>query len=353
MSVPAAAMLPSPAAVDPAAAGAVASAAPAGDEAHASYSECAAQAAQTAHPSRPAPPDPRAAAEPRGAEAPIAGAMLEMLGMVEPPAEPELCPGVEEPDLRGEPREARPFAPAVSVPMPMPMPMLPVLAAAPAGTLDPVDLLAGAGGKGLASAADLIQLAVQQKALTPTQADAASASVQLPLPDFAIPDAARQAASPLAALPAATAPPPLAAMAVPLAPAMDVGPAHPRWAQDLAERVVWSAKEDLGEVEIQLHPPELGPIRMHLKLEGTELAVQVATVHPAARDAFEANLPKLREALQQQGLTLVDAQVSDQTRQSPNANPAADTVHGADDAEAPVAAQTLRLRRIGLLDEYA
>jgi flagellar hook-length control protein FliK len=116
--------------------------------------------------------------------------------------------------------------------------------------------------------------------------------------------------------------------------------------------VAWSARQDLGEVEIQLHPPELGPLRLLLRMEGAELAVQFSAPHAATREALEQGLPRLRELLHAHGLALVQAQVSDQ-QQRARREPAFGNRPAEPVPEPVVEARALQLKRLGLLDEYA
>lgn len=164
----------------------------------------------------------------------------------------------------------------------------------------------------------------------------------------------QDAPDPGAALVASLAPQQLAmpARAEPAPPPPVTVPLHdPRWADQVAERVVWSARNELGEAEIHLHPPELGPLRVHLRLENGDVSVQFSAPHAQTREALEASLPKLRELFEQQGLALVQAQVSDH-RHAPRQEPGfSDAPRGAGEPVEDVAVTRLRPR--GLLDEYA
>lgn len=139
--------------------------------------------------------------------------------------------------------------------------------------------------------------------------------------------------------------------APPAPPAITVPPGHPRWTEQVAASVVWSVREKLTEAELRLHPPELGPVRVHLRIEQGEIGVQFSAASAATREALEAALPRLRELFQQQGLSLIQAQVSDrehapQPWTRPDPGMAAATEPAAE-SRVPL------LGRLGLLDEYA
>lgn len=324
------------------------------------------------HPSAPVAALPMPARVPVAAAAPAPGeppvmpmampeAILELMlaGEPEPPADTPLSLGEDEAQRSAGACDEAPL-PLLSLPQPLPVPVMPAEAGfqSASATAVPASTAIGPGNTSvLASAAELIELAQLEAASVPRPELPVVAPQPVPVAapvDFTALLAAPESSLDFSAPPAlAPMPPPPAAPPIAVSAPMLVPPAHPRWAQDMAERVVWSARENLDEVEIQLHPPELGPVRIHLKLEGHELVLHVSAPQPAAREAFENNLPRLREQLEAQGLTLAQTQVSDQPRPQDREAPAAGPGNADSEAAEPVAAQTLRIRRVGLLDEYA
>lgn len=86
----------------------------------------------------------------------------------------------------------------------------------------------------------------------------------------------------------------------------------PAWNDGVADRVMWMAKNDLQTAELHLNPADLGPIEITLTLTGddkTQAAVQFSAAHASTRDAIETALPRLREMLQESGITLGQAGV--------------------------------------------
>jgi flagellar hook-length control protein FliK len=86
----------------------------------------------------------------------------------------------------------------------------------------------------------------------------------------------------------------------------------PAWNDGVADRVMWMAKYDLQTAELHLNPADLGPIEITLTLSGddkTQAAVQFSAAHASTRDAIETALPRLREMLQENGITLGQAGV--------------------------------------------
>jgi flagellar hook-length control protein FliK len=75
------------------------------------------------------------------------------------------------------------------------------------------------------------------------------------------------------------------------------------------------ADSRMGRAELRLNPPELGPLEVSLNVNSDEVSVSFQAQHAATREAVENALPRLREMLAQNGLTLANADVSQQSKQ--------------------------------------
>ncbi len=86
------------------------------------------------------------------------------------------------------------------------------------------------------------------------------------------------------------------------------------WANEVGQRVVWLAQSELREAQLQLHPRSLGPVEVRIVFGADQqLNVSFTAINPVAREALDAALPRLREMFEQQGLTLADANISQQS----------------------------------------
>lgn len=86
----------------------------------------------------------------------------------------------------------------------------------------------------------------------------------------------------------------------------------PAWNEGFAGRVVWMAKNDIQTAELRLNPADLGPIDVTLTLSGddkTQATVQFSAANAGTREAIETALPRLREMLQESGISLGQAGV--------------------------------------------
>ncbi|WP_028579364.1 flagellar hook-length control protein FliK [Desulfogranum japonicum] len=69
-------------------------------------------------------------------------------------------------------------------------------------------------------------------------------------------------------------------------------------------------KLESGSVTLSLHPRELGELRMEIKVDQDNIRAHITTQTPQAQEALDRHLPKLREALEQQGLFLNEIEIS-------------------------------------------
>ncbi|HMN77993.1 MAG TPA: flagellar hook-length control protein FliK [Burkholderiaceae bacterium] len=118
---------------------------------------------------------------------------------------------------------------------------------------------------------------------------------------FALPPRAPDAGVPGFAAAAAqhridASPMPTAALATPLA--------APDFAKALGAQVSLFARNGLAQAELQLTPAEMGPIRVHIAIDGAHARVDFAADSAATRQVIERGLPELASALREQGLTL-------------------------------------------------
>lgn len=141
----------------------------------------------------------------------------------------------------------------------------------------------------------------------------ADATARLESPELEVPAPAamiRPATSlQLAQLPADTGS--MGRMTLPL----NISFGHPQWPEALAERAGQLAHQRVYSAEMQLDPPELGPLQVKISVHQDQAVVSFVSANPQVRDLLDQNLVRLRELLQEQGMQLVDAGVSDQQRE--------------------------------------
>lgn len=106
------------------------------------------------------------------------------------------------------------------------------------------------------------------------------------------------------------APTPTPPAAVPAAALPPLALDDPDWSHSLGERVSWATDAGLSEATIDLHPEELGPIRIRIETQDHQASVSFLAAHAATRELLSQSLPQLRELLNGQGLTMGRQQVA-------------------------------------------
>lgn len=109
------------------------------------------------------------------------------------------------------------------------------------------------------------------------------------------------------------APPP----ALPVAASLDAPMGTPAFREQLATQVAVFIDQKQLAAQIQVHPPELGPVDVQIKLNAEQIDVDFFATQADARDAIENAIPRLREMLAEQGLSLGGTHVG--TRDDPRA----------------------------------
>lgn len=92
------------------------------------------------------------------------------------------------------------------------------------------------------------------------------------------------------------------------------------WDGALGQKVVWLVNQRHQTAEMQLNPPNLGPLEVKITITNDQASALFVSHHAAVRDAIEAALPRLREMLAESGIALGNAQVSAESfpREQPN-----------------------------------
>lgn len=93
------------------------------------------------------------------------------------------------------------------------------------------------------------------------------------------------------------------------------------WTQDFSQKIVWLAKNDQQTAQININPPQLGPLQITLQMNGDQASAVFASPHAEVRQAIENSLPQLKEMLAGAGINLgqadVGANMAQQNREAP------------------------------------
>jgi flagellar hook-length control protein FliK len=132
----------------------------------------------------------------------------------------------------------------------------------------------------------------------------------------------------------------------------------PQWSNEIGERVVWFGANKIQHAEIELDPPELGPLQVRISTQNDQTSVTFTSHHAAVREVLDQSLPRLKEMFSEQGLNLVQADVGErrgsQQQQQFETTEAGGNAGSDDEPDTGIvgAAQTTKMR-LGLVDAYA
>ncbi|MEX6503061.1 flagellar hook-length control protein FliK [Pseudomonas zhanjiangensis] len=85
------------------------------------------------------------------------------------------------------------------------------------------------------------------------------------------------------------------------------------WSEQVVDRVMWMSSQNLKSADIQLDPAELGRLEVRINMNQDQTQVTFASANAGVRDALEGQMHRLRDLFTQQGMNLLDVNVSDQS----------------------------------------
>jgi flagellar hook-length control protein FliK len=142
---------------------------------------------------------------------------------------------------------------------------------------------------------------------TPVAADPTAPNAPSGSPVFTLTDSQSMAAAQSATAPA-TASQPTSSQPTSSQPPAGQQQAAPQVSHQLAAPVLSlrTAGNGSHQLTIALHPAELGPVNVHVRILGDSMSIQLASTSEGAHDALREALPQLRQELQAAGLPSVD-----------------------------------------------
>jgi len=137
---------------------------------------------------------------------------------------------------------------------------------------------------------------------------------------------------------------------------------QPGWGEAVGQQVTWFVSQKISTASLRLNPQHLGPMEMAVTMDGDKASITFTSQQSMVRDALESSIPRLREMLSENGLNLVNVNVSQQGKSRRDGQDESGFGQGSgvakDDADASEAVSASELRRMtipmqGLVDDYA
>jgi flagellar hook-length control protein FliK len=95
---------------------------------------------------------------------------------------------------------------------------------------------------------------------------------------------------------------------------IDVPVSHAEWGDKMAGKLTWLTARNMSVAEIHLTPPDMGPMEVRVQVQQDQANISVHSANPVVREQLELHSHRLRDMLNEQGLSLEQFDVSDSGR---------------------------------------
>lgn len=92
------------------------------------------------------------------------------------------------------------------------------------------------------------------------------------------------------------------------------------WDNEFGQKLTWMVNKQESRADLVLNPPQLGRIEVSISINGDQANATFVSANPLVRDAIENAVPRLREVLQDAGISLGQTQVGAESFQQSSGN---------------------------------
>jgi hypothetical protein len=85
------------------------------------------------------------------------------------------------------------------------------------------------------------------------------------------------------------------------------------WGDELGAKVIVFLRDGQQSAEMQLNPPNLGPLEVRLSVQNDQTSLMFVSAHASVREAIQAALPRLSGMFAESGLSMGSVTVGDQS----------------------------------------
>lgn len=127
------------------------------------------------------------------------------------------------------------------------------------------------------------------------------------------------------------------------------------WDAEVGQKVVWMVNRMESRAELSLTPPQLGRVEVSITVSGEQTSATFVAASPAAREALEQALPRLREILAEAGISLGQASVNAESARGGREDAPARAATGRGEAQTERTTTVTQWARTGngLIDTFA
>lgn len=90
----------------------------------------------------------------------------------------------------------------------------------------------------------------------------------------------------------------------------------PEWGYQFNQQVLWLGQQQIDKAVIRIHPEELGPLEVKLQLADESIRLTIHTNNQPVSHLLEQTMPRLREMMLEQGVTLSQVTIETNTEAS-------------------------------------
>ena len=85
---------------------------------------------------------------------------------------------------------------------------------------------------------------------------------------------------------------------------------NPQWVDKFSEQVFWLGSQDIKSAVIKIHPEELGPLQISIKMDKDNATVSIISHSSQVSDLVDQAIPKLKDMMSTNGINLSDVQIN-------------------------------------------
>lgn len=85
---------------------------------------------------------------------------------------------------------------------------------------------------------------------------------------------------------------------------------HPAWPTQVGQSVHFALGQGKNSIDLQLNPPQLGPLEVRINMEQGETKILFMTPHAPVKEAIESSMNQLQDVFRQAGMNMVQVDVS-------------------------------------------
>lgn len=127
----------------------------------------------------------------------------------------------------------------------------------------------------------------------------------------------------------------------------------PEWKDQLGAQLNWMVENGKHSASLKLTPEHLGPVEVRIDLNQNQTSVWFSAANADTRTALEQALPRLRELMSEQGMSLNDAGVFREPPREQQRNATGNEASSLGFHDAHAEPSVTERRSVGLLDTYA